>query len=99
MGLHITHSCVFTYSAPTLLSAGWQYPRVWFACEIRQVERQAFIIVPAVHMIFFFYVFLLVILSLGYYFTVVFIARFTTGVLWVLVLAIGEQDPATAACL
>lgn len=53
MGLHITHSCVFTYSAPTLLSAGWQYPRVWFACEIRQVERQAFIIVPAVHMIFF----------------------------------------------
>lgn len=65
---------------------------------IRQAERQAFIIVPAVHVIFF-NVFLLVILSLGYYFTVVFIARFTTGVLWALVLAIGEQDPATAACL
>lgn len=38
---------------PLLLSAGWQYPRVWFACEIRQVERQAFIIVPAVHVRFF----------------------------------------------
>lgn len=83
---------------PLLLSAGWQYPRVWFACEIRQVERQAFIIVPAVHVIFF-YVFLLVILSLGYYFTVVFIALFTTGVLWVLVLAIGEQASVAVVCL
>lgn len=81
-----------------LLSAGWQYPRVWFAYEIRQVERQAFIIVPAVHVIFF-YAFLLVILSLGYYFTVVFIALFTTGVLWVLALAIGEQASVTVACL
>lgn len=48
---------------------------------------------------FFFYVFLLVILSLGYYFTVFFIALFTTGVLWVLALAIGEQASAAVACL
>lgn len=47
----------------------------------------------------FFYVFLLVILSLGYYFTVVFIALFTTGVLWVLVLAIGEQASVAVVCL
>lgn len=45
-----------------------------------QVERQAVITALAVHVIFF-YVFLLVILSLGYYFTVFFIALFTTGVL------------------
>lgn len=67
-------------------------------CEIRQVERQAFIIVPAVHVISF-YVFLLLILPLGYYFTVVFIALFTTGVLWVSALAIGEQVSVATACL
>lgn len=67
-------------------------------CEIRQVERQAFIIVPAVHAISF-YVFLLLILPLGYYFTVVFIALFTTGVLWVSALAIGEQVSVATACL
>lgn len=63
-----------------LLSPAWQYPQVWFACEMSQVERQAVITALAVHVIFF-YVFLLVILSLGYYFTVFFIALFTTGVL------------------
>lgn len=50
-------------------------------CEMSQVERQAVITALAVHVIFFFYVFLLVILSLGYYFTAYFIALFTTGVL------------------
>ena len=36
-----------------LLSPAWQYPQVWSACEMSQVERQAVITALAVHVIFF----------------------------------------------
>ena len=42
-----------------LLSPAWQYPQVWFACEMSQVERQAVITALAVHVIFFFMCFYL----------------------------------------
>lgn len=92
-GAHHT-SCVFPHSAPAFTCLAiptgvvcvWDEPGWEAGCY--HCSRSA--------CDFFFYVFLLVILSLGYYFTVFFIALFTTGVLWVLVLDIREQASAAA---